>query len=185
MQKAIILYASQSKGVRQYAERLSQQTGLEVCNTDELPTDRWEGCVFLVLGTPMSSGHLDIASWLLRHWPRLAAVHLLMFTVSRTYAHPERRWDIVKKCLPVRNVDRIETYHLAHPAQAGMQNPRRDRSWLGLALLGLGIRRAGAAAPETAPQTETTAKEKAQSEARFGQLVQRVEQLLAQQGAFS
>ena len=87
--KAAILYYGKFGSTRQYAEWLSEATGLPVFDLRKNAPEPWDYDL-LILGTSIIVGKPAIARWMKKNWNMLWGRKILLFSVSGTAPdHPD------------------------------------------------------------------------------------------------
>jgi menaquinone-dependent protoporphyrinogen IX oxidase len=98
--KGIILYKTQYGSTEQYAQWLSEDTGLQALPLEETNIENIKGCDFIIIGSHIKISHIKAADWIKMHWHWLKDKKLLLYSVSGSYADKKQQREILEMSLP-------------------------------------------------------------------------------------
>lgn len=110
--KGIILYKTQYGSTEQYAQWLSEDTGLQALPLEEANIENTKGCDFIIIGSHIKIGHIKAADWIKTHWNWLKDKKLLLYSVSGSYADRKQQREILEMSLPEDILADFEYYPL-------------------------------------------------------------------------
>lgn len=110
--KGIILYKTQYGSTEQYAQWLSEDTGLDALPLDEANIEKLKDCDFIIIGSHVKIGHIKAADWIKTHWNWLEDKKLVLYSVSGSYANKRQQKEILEMSLPEEILEAFEYYPL-------------------------------------------------------------------------
>ncbi len=98
--KGIILYKTQYGTTAQYAQWLSEDTGLKAIPLCEAVPEEVKACDLIVIGSHIKIGQIQAADWIKTHWNWLKDKALILFSVSGSYANKKQQREALEISLP-------------------------------------------------------------------------------------
>jgi menaquinone-dependent protoporphyrinogen IX oxidase len=91
--KGAIIYNSKYGSTRQYAEWLAKELGLPLLTPGAMTTQEIDSANYLLIGTPVYYGRLQIKNWLRRNVKHLSSKKLFFFIVCGTSPEEKGKLD--------------------------------------------------------------------------------------------
>ncbi len=111
--KGIIIFKGKYGATKQYAEWLGQELALPVCTPDNYKTEDIFNCDFVIIGSSVYIGKLQMKDWIKSNIPGLLSKKLYLFVVSGT--PPEERGKLetyLQSSVPFQMRKRSQVYFL-------------------------------------------------------------------------
>ena len=128
--KGLIIYKGKYGATKQYATWIGQELQLPVASADRFPVDELSKYDYVILGSSVYIGKLEIRNWLKRNFTLLQSKKIFFFQVAASPAEQiEKRENYNKASLPPSILKNIQFYYL--PGRMIMRNLSRwDRFML-------------------------------------------------------
>lgn len=109
----IIIYKGKYGSTSQYAHWLAEELGLYVCEATHENQQVLKHCGYVILGSSVYIGRLQLAKWIKRHHEILAHKRIFLFIVCGTPASEHKKLnDIVTNNIPADLLKNITVFFL-------------------------------------------------------------------------
>lgn len=110
---SVIIYKGKYGATQQYAQWLSEELGLRVDSAVNISGDAIKPFDYLILGSSVYIGKLQLTSWLLKNEKILAGKKIFFFLVAGTPpSETEKLMGYINKCIPGSLISSCEFYFL-------------------------------------------------------------------------
>ena len=111
--KGLVIYKGRYGGTKQYAMWIGQELQLPVASADRFPADELPKYDYLILGSSVYIGKLEIRNWLKKNFDLIQGKKIFLFQVAASPAHQiEKRESYNKASLSSDMLNNIQFYYL-------------------------------------------------------------------------
>jgi len=133
--KGIIVYKGKYGATKQYAQWLARELNLSAYRPDELQIDDLSGCGFIIIGSSVYIGKLQITPWLRSNLEAIRDKKVFFFQVAGTPPDQKEKLETyIRSGVPEELISKGEFYY--YPGKMAI----RELSWTDRSMLKMGAR---------------------------------------------
>jgi menaquinone-dependent protoporphyrinogen IX oxidase len=135
--KGLVIYKGRYGATKQYAAWIGTELGLPVASADRFPKDELEKYDYIIIGSSVYIGKLEIKKWLKKNYPILVKKKIFLFQVAASpVTDTEKRDNYNVACIPAAILNKAKTFFL--PGRMIIRN----LNWFDRFMLKMGARMA-------------------------------------------